>query len=157
MRTISWISAACLLTVALHAQDAVRTQPAPPAPAHNTMLLTGCLVAGADDATFKLTNAVPNAQASTAQPQSVGTAGERVEYVLTAEKNLASTGVAPVELKRFVGRQVEITARSGDEPSTSAPTKAGEPTVAPDPGKPVEKKMRQLTVTAVKQVLATCR
>src|ERR1700682_755624 len=125
MRTISWISAAvCLLIAAPHAQDAERTQTAPPAPAHNTMVLTGCLAAGSDESTFKLTNATPNAQASVSQPQPVGTSGERAEYELRAEKNLDTTGVAPLELKPFIGRQVEVTARSGDEPATSAPPKA---------------------------------
>jgi hypothetical protein len=159
MRTICLTSAAvCLLIAAPHAQDAVRKQPEPPAPAHNTMLLTGCLTAGSDETTFKLTNAIPNPQASASQPQTAGTSGERAEYELKAETNLSTTGVAPVELKRFVGRQVEVTARSGDEPAAPAPPKAaGGATVDPDPSKPIEKKVRQLTVTAVKQVQATCR
>lgn len=160
MRTISWISAGVLLLMAApHAQDATRTPPAPPAPAHNTMVLTGCLVAGSEESTFKLTNATPNPQASVAQPQSVGTSGELAEYELKAEKNLDAAGVAPVELKPFIGRQVEITARSGDEPAASAaPTKSsGDAKADPDPSKPPEKKTGSLTVTAIKQVLATCR
>jgi hypothetical protein len=103
---------------------ASRAVTGPPAPAHNAMVLTGCLAAGPDESTFKLTNAAPNAQASISQPQPAGTSGERVEYELRPEKNLDTTGVAPVELKRFVGRQVEITARAGDEPATSAPPAA---------------------------------
>jgi hypothetical protein len=159
MRTISWILAAVVFSIAApHAQDAGRTPPVPPAPAHNTMVLTGCLAAGSDDSTFKLTNATPNAQASASQPQSVATSGERAEYELKAEKNLDTTGLAPVELKSFVGRQVEITARAGDEPAASAPPKAdGDAKGDPDPSKPIEKKMRSLTVTAIKQVLAACR
>src|ERR1700719_2732024 len=99
MRAISWTSAAiCLLIAAPRAQVT-----GPPAPAHNAMVLTGCLAAGPDESTFKLTNAAPNAQASISQPQPAGTSGERVEYELRAEKNLDTTGVAPVELKRFVG------------------------------------------------------
>jgi hypothetical protein len=159
MRTISWIFAAvCLLIAVPHAQDAAKKPSAPPAPAHNTMLLTGCLAAGSDESTFKLTNAIRNPQASAAQPQAAGTSGERAEYELRAEQSLNATGVAPAELKRFIGRQVEITARSGDEPAASAPPRAaGGATVAPDPSKPVEKKTRPLIVTAVKQVSATCR
>jgi len=153
MRAIfSTLAAVCLLIVAPRAQN-----PGPPAPAHNTMVLTGCLAAGSDESTFKLTNAIPNAQASASQPQ-VGTSGERAEYELKAEKKLDTTSVAPVELKRFVGRKVEITARSGDEPAASAqPAPAGGAKVDPDPAKPVEKKVRALTVIAIKQVLATCR
>ena len=159
MRTISWISAAAFLVVAApHAQDASRTPPVPPAPAHNTMMLTGCLVAGSDESTFKLTNAIPNPQASASQPQPVGTSGDLAEYELKAEKNLDTTGVAPVEMKPFVGHQVEITARAGDDPATlAAPKAAGDAKVDPDPAKPIEKKSRPLTVTAIKQVLATCR
>src|SRR5947199_4561064 len=110
MRIISWIPAAVCLIAVPHAQDAGRTTPAPPAPAHNTMVLTGCLAAGSDESTFRLTNAVPNPQASASQPQAVGTSGERAEYVLRAEKNLDRAGVAPIELKPFIGRQVEVTA-----------------------------------------------
>ena len=156
MRTISWSSAAVFLLIAApHAQDS-RTTPTPPA--HNTMVLTGCLATGPDESTFKLTNAVPNAQASASQPQPVATGGERAEYELKAEKNLGTPGVSPVDLKGFVGRQVEITARSADEPTPSAtPTTAGGVKVDPDPAKPVEKKIGTLTVTAIKQVLAACR
>jgi hypothetical protein len=70
-----------------------------PAPAHNTMVLTGCLAAGPDESTFKLTNAVPNAQASVAQPQEVGTSGDLAEYELRAEKNLDTAGVAPIRVE----------------------------------------------------------
>jgi hypothetical protein len=156
MRTISWISAAVfLLIAAAHAQDSRTT---PTAPAHNTMVLTGCLGAGPDESTFKLTNATPNAQASASQPQAVATAGERAEYELKAEKNLGTPGLAPVDLKSLVGRQVEITARSADEPTPAATlATAGGVKVDPDPAKPVEKKIGTLTVTAVKQVLAACR
>ena len=160
MRTIAWISAGMFLLIAApRAQDATRTPPPPPAPAHNTMVLTGCLAAGADESTFKLTNAVPNAQASVAQPQEVGTSGELAEYEVRAEKRLDTTGVAPIELKPFIGRQVEITARSGDDgPAASAPPKTSDGAKAdPDSSKPTEKKTRSLTVTAIKQVLASCR
>ncbi|HEY3045801.1 MAG TPA: hypothetical protein VGJ39_17360 [Vicinamibacterales bacterium] len=159
MRTMFWTSTAAFLLLAIpHAQDGTRTPPAPPAPAHNTMVLTGCLAAGSDESTFKLTNATPNPQASASQPQPVGTSGERAEYQLRAEKSLDKTGVAPVELKRFVGRQVEIVARSSEEPVASDPPKAaGDAKADPDPSKPIEKRARPLTVTAVKQVLATCR
>jgi hypothetical protein len=158
MRTFSWISAAvCFLIAVPHAQEAGRTTPPPPEPAHDTMSLIGCLAAGSDESTFKLTNAIPNAQASAAQPQPVGTAGARAQYDLRAEKNLATSGIAPVELKRFVGRQVEIAVRSSEEPATSAPPAAASGAKAdPDPGKPMEKQIRPLTVTAVKQVRATC-
>jgi hypothetical protein len=146
-----------LLPSGLLAQEAVRTPPPPAAPAHNTMLLTGCLGTGTDESTFKLTNAVPNPQATAAQLP-VGTSGERVAYALKAERTLSAPGVAPVDLKMFVGREVEITARPDEDLAAPDPTKAaGEAKADPDPAKPTEKKERPLIVTAVKQVLATCR
>ena len=155
MRTIFWSSAAVFWLIATpYAQDS-RTPPTPPA--HNSMVLTGCLAAGPDESTFKLTNAIPNAQASASQPQAAGTTGTRAEYELKAEKNLGTPGVSPVDLKGFVGRQVEITARSADEPTSAPPAAAGGVKVDPDPTKPVEKKIGTLTVTAIKQVLAACR
>ncbi len=158
MRTISsTLTAWCLLTGAALAQDSGRTPPLPPAPAHNTMLLTGCLTAGSDDTTFKLTNAIPNPQATAAQLP-VATSGERVEYALKAEKTLDTRTVAALDLKTFVGRQVEITARADEGPGAVAPPKAaGEAKADPDPVKPKDKQERPLIVTAIKQVFATCR
>ena len=123
MRTLSWISAAvCLMIAAPHAQDAGRTQQPPPAPAHTTMMLTGCLAAGSDESTFKLTNAIPNSQASASQPQSVGTSGERAEYELRAEKNLDTTGLAPVELKPSSGvRSKSLHGRATSQPPLRRP------------------------------------
>jgi hypothetical protein len=122
------------------------------------MVLTGCLAAGSGDSSFKLTNAIPNALASVSQPQTVGTSGGRVEYELRAEKNLDKSGVTPVDLKSFVGRLVEITARPIEGPVASTPTQgAGGAKADPDPGKPIEKKDRPLAVTAVKQLRATCQ
>lgn len=147
----------CLIAAAPHAQDAGRTEAPPAAPAHDTMVLTGCLVAGDDAATFKLNNAVPNAQASAVQPQAVATSGGKAVYELKAEARLDTQAVAPVDLKEFVGRQVEITARHDDSPEASAsPTTSGKPTTDADPAKPAEK-VERLRVTAVKQLSATCQ
>jgi hypothetical protein len=158
MRNLSWIAAGFFVMTAVPlAQDASRTPPVPPAPAHNSMILTGCLIAGADESTFKLTHAVPNAQASAAQPQAVGTAGERAEYDVRAEKNLDKAGVAAVDLKALVGHQVEITARAEEAPVAPPPSAAGDAKPDPEPSKPVETKDRPLTVTTVKSVRATCQ
>jgi hypothetical protein len=159
MRTIvTSVAAACLLVTAPHAQEANRAQQPPPEPAHNTIVLAGCLAAGSDESIFKLTNATPNAQASASQPQAVGTSGDRAVYEIRAEKNLDQPAVAPIDLKQFVGRQIEVTARISDEPASTEPARAaGEAKVDADPAKPVEKKNRPLTVTAVKQLLPACQ
>jgi hypothetical protein len=123
------------------------------------MMLTGCLAAGPEASTFRLTNAVPNAQATAVQPQAVATAGQRATYELKAESRLDSQTVAPVDLKAMIGKQVEITARPDDTPSpASTPAAgAGAPTASADSAKPAEEKLERLTVTTIKQVAASCR
>jgi hypothetical protein len=151
-----------LLIAAPHAQEAVRTPPTPVAPAHNTVVLTGCLAAGAagsDESTFMLTNAAPNAQASASQPQTAGTTGGRAQYELRAEKNLDKSGVAATDLKALVGHQVEVTARPSEEAVAPAQAQAKADTgtkADPDPGKPAEKP-KPLTVIGIKQTRGTCR
>ena len=161
--TFSILAMWCFLAISPAAQDAGRTPPLPPAPAHNTMLLTGCVAAGSDADTFKLTNAIPNPQATAARlpdaaaREPVATSGERAEYALKTEKTLDAPGIAPPDLKMFVGRQVEITARPDETAGAGAPKAAGEAKADPDPAKPVDKPVRPLIVTAIKQVFATCR
>ena len=159
MKTVSCALAAwCLIVAVPRAQDTPRTEPPQPAPAHNTMMLTGCLAAGADATTFKLTNAVPNAQATAVQPQAVATAGRSAVYELKAEARLDTQAVAPVDLKSFVGHQVQVTARPDDTPATPPQAKAsGQATTDADPGKPADERVERLLVTAVKQVSATCQ
>jgi len=159
IRTVSCgVAVWCLIAAVPHAQDAGRTEPPPAAPAHDTMVLTGCLVAGTDATTFKLTNAVPNAQASAVQPQAVATSGRSAVYELKAEARLDAQAVAPVDLKTFVGRQVEITARPDDSPEPAQAAKPSQQaTTDPDPRKPADDKVERLRVTAVKQLSATCK
>jgi len=52
---------------------------------------------------------------------------------------------------------VEVTARISDEPASTEPSKpVGEPKVDADPAKPLAKKNRPLTVSAIKQLLPAC-
>jgi hypothetical protein len=157
--TFCGLAAWCLITAVPYAQDAGRVEPPPQAPAHNTMVLTGCLAAGADAVTFKLNNAVPNAQASAVQPQAVATSGASpAVYELKAEARLDAQSVAPVDLKAFVGRQVEITARPDDVPAAAAPAKPSEQATSdPDPAKKADEKIEHLRVAAVKQLAETCK
>ena len=158
MRTVtSIIAACCLLIAAPQAQDAEKKQAEPEAPAHKTMLLTGCLVAGPDASTFKLTGASEIAPLD-AQPKPVATSGKPGEYELSAEARLDTASVAPVDMKPFVGHQVEVTVRPVEEvPASASQNAAGAPTVAPDPSKPAETPTERFTVTAIKQVVATCK
>jgi hypothetical protein len=149
------LAVSCLLIAAPHAQEAAKTQQAPSEPAHKTMLLTGCLVAGPDASTFKLTRAsevgAPGSQ------KAVGTSGSVDEYELRAEARLDTASVAPVDMKALVGHQVEVTVRPVEEtPDSASQQAAGAPTVAPDPGTAVERKTERFSVTAIKQVRPTC-
>ena len=108
MRIITSILATgCLLVAATQAQDADKKQTAPEAPAHKTMLLNGCLVAGPDASTFKLTGAT-EIEPPDAKAKPVATSGKAGEYELRAEARLDTASVAPVDMKPFVGHQVEV-------------------------------------------------
>ena len=157
LSAFSILAISCLLAAAPQAQETGRTEQAPAEPAHKTMLLTGCLVAGPDASTFKLTRA-SEVGAPGSQPEAVGTSGSVGEYELRAEARLDTASVSPVDMKAFVGHQVEVTVRPVEETPDSASRNAdGAPTVAPDPGTPTEKKTERFSVTAIKQVLATCK
>jgi hypothetical protein len=172
MRTVIGPLAALYLAIiatAAGAQDTGRTPPSSPKPAHDTMLLTGCLVAGPDETTFKLTKAsriespaaAPNAQGAPAAP--VATAGERSEYDLKAEARLDAARVSPIDMKALVGRQVQVTTRPVEESAPPEPARpSGEAKPDPEPGKTLDKtletkKTEVLTVTDIKQLAATCQ
>jgi len=155
--TLSILAMSGLLVTNSQAQDRNTTQPATEPPAHKTMLLTGCLAAGPDAATFTLTRASEIDQPAS-QPKAVATSGNQGEYELKAEARLDTASVAPVDMKPLVGHQVEVTVRPVEEVPATAQNATGAPTVAPDPAKPVEKKtVPRFTVTAIKQVLSTCK
>jgi hypothetical protein len=185
MRTMCGVLAAfslATIATAANAQDPARTPPVPPAPAHETMLLSGCLEAGPDETTFRLTKAsrvrapgdpsssggAPSAspeasstpRAQTAPPTAVATSGEQSDYELKAETRLDAARVAPLDMKAFIGHQVEVTARPLEEPLPPEPARpAAQPQADADGGKPAdaEKKVNRLTVTAIKQVVGTCQ
>jgi hypothetical protein len=140
----------------LSAQDGIRTPAPPHEPAHDTKVLIGCLAAGANGATFKLTNAVPKDQASTAP---AGTSGTAAQYELRSESRIEVGGPPPPDLKPFVGKQVEITARPTEASPPSAPEKPTATTGSPEPStaRPDEARVETLTVTAVRQVAASCQ
>ena len=157
--TLPIVAVWCLLnaTPQAQAQDTAKKPAAPEAPAHKTMLLSGCLVAGPDASTFKLTRASEIAPPSS-QPKAVATSGTAGEYELRAEARLDTASVAPVDMKAFVGQQVEVTVRPVEAvPASATQSAAGAPTVAPDPSKPAERQTKRFTVTAIKQIVATCK
>jgi hypothetical protein len=157
LTTIASLCTASLTAVTLSAQTGVRTPAPSHEPAHDTKVLTGCLVADPDGSSFKLTNALPSVQPSNAP---VGTSGKGAEYELRAETRLDAGGPPPPDLKQFVGRQVEITARPLEEtpPPASAqkPAAAGEPQAAP-PANPETAPVEKLNVTVIKQVSGSCK
>jgi hypothetical protein len=173
MRKLPWmlLAISCLATTTAFAQNAPRTEAPPHEPAHETKLITGCLTAGADATTFKLTNAVAvapsvpppaasNAPPPASEPRSVPTSGQQVEYELKAEARLDATSVSPVEMKKFVGRQVQVTTRPLEPVPAPAvpPAKAGEPRPEPEAvAKPEEKGIERLVVTSIKEVSASCK
>jgi hypothetical protein len=130
-------------------------------PAHSTMVLTGCLAAGTNASTFKLTKASQVAPPATTagaatEPPSVGTTGALDEYELSAETALDASSPA-VDLKPFVGHQVEVVTRPGDPLPAAPKATALTPTTSADPGKPAERIDARVKVTAIKQVAAMCR
>lgn len=153
---ISLTFAALVLAFAhLSAQEGARTPASPPAPAHDIMVLIGCLGPGPDPSTFKLTNVQP--KKDVADSQSVGTSGGRVEYELKAEARLDAPSVAPPDLKALVGHEVEVTARPVPKIAEDGTKAAGEGDQKAAAVKPADPKIEKLTVTAIKQVFATCR
>lgn len=159
LMTIASLCTASLMGINLAAQTGVRTPAPSHEAAHDTKVLTGCLVAGPDESTFKLTNALPKAQPSDAP---VGTSGKGAEYELKAETRLDAGGPPPPDLKQFVGRQVEITARPLETTpapvpaSAQKPAAAGEPQAAP-PANPETTPVEKLNVTVIKQVSGSCQ
>jgi hypothetical protein len=153
--------AAFVLLAVPHAQEpqGQRADATPQAkPAHSTMVLTGCLAAGTDASTFKLTKASQVAPAATkgaaSEPPSVGTTGALDEYELTAETALDASS-RPVDLRPYVGHQVEVVTRPAEPQPPAA--KATTPTTSADPGKPIERPDARVKVTALKDVAPACR
>jgi hypothetical protein len=153
-----------MLAGPLAAQEAGRSAPAQPESAHDTRLLTGCLVAGPDEAVFKLTNAspVPPVPPVPADAAAAGgaTKQQAMEYELLAAKRLDTTSVAPIDMKPFVGHRVEITARPAAPaaPPHEPPRADGEPKQQPETVSSPEKHVvERLMVTAIKQVVGTCQ
>jgi hypothetical protein len=172
MRRIAWIIAAlCLTTTSIMAAQRTDQQvPAPPHESgHETVLLRGCLAAGTNPSTFKLTKAslvpspVPATSPGAASSQApvVGTSGavatsEQTEFQLRAERRLDTSSVPADDIQKLVGHQVEVTARPPEAPPPEAP-KAESQGKEQTPSGKVEPAPEPLTVTAIKSVQATCR
>jgi hypothetical protein len=163
MRTMWWTLAVCgLMYAGPSAQQTERTPAVTPQPAHETKLVTGCLVPGPDNVTFRLIRAsvVPSTLTTPpASPAESGNVQEQKEYELKAETRLDASGVAPVDMKPFVGHKVEVTARPAiPAASTHEPRRAdGEPKQQVEAASSPEKKVEQLAVTAIKQIVGTCQ
>jgi hypothetical protein len=161
-RALTFLTATCVLWgLALpQAQQQREQQPQGPPPqmqpAHKTMRLTGCLQAGADANTFKLTGASPH-QPSTSEvaPPPVGTSGGVKNYELKPAADMKDT-----KLSTYLGYEVEILARP-IEKIPAAPPPASVETVRPEPITPEPAldapKLEQLTVIEITKLSASCR
>jgi len=146
-----------LVIVALavpHAQQPISQQES----AHKTMRLTGCLQAGADAATFKLTDARPSQQSTTevtpppAAP--TGTTGGSRDYEVRPASDV------DLKLSTHIGYEVEILARpielaAAVPAQPSATVRAVEP-VTPIPAEDGAK-LERLTVIEITGLSASCR
>ena len=144
-----------VLVVNLQAQQPGTSPQQPGTSAHSTKVLTGCLRAGPAPDTFLLTNATPKVDPNDndlAGP-AVGTSGEKVEYDLAANTGLDQSG-PPVDLKVYVGQQVEVTVRPAE--TTEAPTASSSARQAAAEAKPVERKPARVAVTALKSLSSSC-
>jgi hypothetical protein len=151
MRTILWSVGIALLVAEAYAQN-----PAPE-PAHKTMVLTGCLQAGASPSLFKLTNASSSGSAGqTAQPlQAQSAAPGKLEFELTLAGAPLGIDEQKVDLRAHVGHRVEINARPTDPSPPAVAAKPGDPTPANAP--PEDKPVERVTVVAIKHLAADCR
>jgi hypothetical protein len=144
----SWI-AACAFVVSVAAQTPPPpTEPQqPPQPkeaAEKTVTLTGCLAAGDQPNTFKLTDI--GADKKAAQPgEMVGTTGIKTGQAV----QLIGTDAA--KLKGHIGHTVAVT-------GMLVPRKEGDPPATPEPARPgvQETADMRLNVTTFKHVDATC-
>lgn len=144
------ISAFALLTApALFSAQARST---PQEPAHKTMRLTGCMQAGADAATFKLTHAreVTSQGSPSAPPAPIGTASQSREYELMPAADI------DLKLSTHIDHRVEITVRPielsrGVKPQ---PAPGGADLVAPVP--PSQDPAERVIVTAVTHLASSC-
>jgi hypothetical protein len=136
-----------------HAQQPIK----PEESAHKTMRLTGCLQAGADAATFKLTGAMPSQQSTSGvTPPPVaptGTTGGSRDYEVkpAPDKDL--------KLSTHIGYEVEILARP-IEPTAPGPTQPSA-TVQAEPVTPEPAldgpKLERLTVLEITRLSVACR
>ena len=142
-----------VLFVNLQAQQPGTSPQQPGTSAHSTKVLTGCLRAGPAPETFILRNATPKVDPSDLAAPAVGTSGEKVEYDLAANTGLDQSG-PPVDLKAYVGQQVEVTVRPAE--TAEAPTASSSARQTAAEAKPVERKPARVAVTALKSLSPSC-
>ena len=139
---------------------ALAQQPAtPPAPAHNTFVLAGCLEAPARGAApFRLTDAQPVGQAPPFGPTPAAKSGApattKPGFLLQPTSGLHQSGVDADVLKTHVGQRVEVTVRP-PETVAAAPAPATGASAA-SPSGPAPDAPQLLSVTSIKSVPGTC-
>lgn len=178
-KTLGCAAAALLAAVAL-STPALNAQAPSAEPAHKTRVLAGCVEQDAQNkATFMLTGATDQSASAADAPASaqatprdsrpgaredaVGTSGAAAgataatpnKFELHVQTGIGANTSTPIELEKFVGQRVEITARPVDviptpEPKTSGTATLDRPVASPE-------SPERITVTAIKMLSASCR
>jgi hypothetical protein len=152
LATTSWIVAcAFLVSAAAQAPQSPTEQPPQTKEAdEKTVTLTGCLAAGDQPDTFKLTNIGVAAKPAAKPGEMVGTTG-----IKTGEA-LQLIGTDAAKLKQYVGHTIAVT-------GMLVPRKEGQAAApaTPDPARPgapamQERSDRRLNVRSFKHVDTTC-
>ena len=127
--------------------------PGQPERAHKTMRLTGCVEAGADAATFKLTHArdVTSPASPTAPPAPIGTAGQSGEYELVPAPDI------DLKLSTYIDHKVELMVRPVElaGPGKTEPALRGADLVTPAP-QSTKPALERVTVIAVTHLASSC-
>ena len=129
--------------VACAAAVAAAQAPAQDTQKGKTVMVTGCLAAGADAKSFTLNDAMP-ATADKEQSKEAPKSGEMKSYKVTADESL--------KLESHVGHRVTLTG-TVEEPSAGAATPGAAGTAGTAGG---GKPAASLTVTAMKHISPTC-
>ncbi|CAN5643128.1 hypothetical protein BH23ACI1_BH23ACI1_32470 [soil metagenome] len=140
----SWILA-CAFAVSLAAQPPAQQQPESKAAGERTVDLTGCLAAGSQPDTFRLTH-IKAAKTPTAKPgEVVGTTG------LKTGDAVQLIGTDAAKLKAHIGHTVTVT-------GMLVPRKEGYAEPAAKPGTPAAKEQgdMRMNMKSFKHVDATC-
>jgi hypothetical protein len=126
-------------------------------PAHQTMILTGCLTRVANASTLTLADArklSPSpAKNSSGAASAVGTSGETADYEISADTRVDRTGVTTEGLLAHLDKMVEVTVRPVDDLAAAGPV-SGPVTAEARPAR--GPRTEKVIAIDIKTVAATC-